>query len=55
MCLVNFFNLIAGIWRNGLSARNIKAGFQATGAYLVNFAKYKIQQLDNMKLKTNEQ
>ena len=51
----NFVNLIAGIWRNGLSARNIKAGFEATGVYPVNSAKYKIEQLDKVKLKTYEQ
>lgn len=29
----NFANLIAGIWRNSVSARNIKAGFEANGVY----------------------
>ena len=51
----NFVNLIAGIWRNGLSARNIKAGFEATGVYPVNSAKYQIERLDKVKLKTYEQ
>lgn len=32
-CVEQTVNLIAGIWRNGLTARNIKAISEATGVY----------------------
>lgn len=50
----DFVNLLAKIWRKGLTENNIKSGFRATGIYPVDSTKYKIARLDKVKLKTYE-
>lgn len=48
----DFVNLLAKIWRQGLTEKNIKSGFRATGIYPTDSTKYKIERLDKVKLRT---
>ena len=47
-----FCNLIASIWRKGLTSENIKSGFQSTGTFPVDETRYKQSRLDKVKLAT---
>ena len=46
-----FYNLIVSIWKMGLTAENMIAGFKNTGTFPVDSNKYKISCLDKVKLK----
>lgn len=48
----DFDNLLAKIWRRGLTEKNIKSRFRATGIYPTDSTKYKIERMDKVKLKT---
>ena len=48
----DFVNLLCTIWQQGLSEKNIKSGFSATGIYPVDKLKYNLSRLDQIKLKT---
>ena len=45
-----FCNLIATIWREGLTKENIVSGFEKTGILPVDHTKYKVDRLDKVKL-----
>ena len=48
----DFVDMVCTVWHDGLSEKNVKAGFSATGIYPVDKLKYKIGRLDQIKLKT---
>ena len=45
-----FCNLIASILKKGLTESNMKAGFSTTGIFPVDGTKYKVTQLDKVKM-----
>ena len=47
-----FCNLIASIWRKGLTTENVISGFNTTGIFPVDENKYKVSRLDKVKLST---
>ena len=47
----NLVNLLGEIWEQGLSPKNIMAGFSATGVYPVDKTKYPADRLDNRLLR----
>ena len=47
-----FVDMLCKIWKKGLSGKNIKAGFSATGIFPMDAGKYKISQLDKVKLRS---
>ena len=49
-----FCNLIAKIWREGLTKKNIVSGFQKTGILPVDQSKYNADRLDKVKLELNK-
>lgn len=49
-----FVDMLCGVWRQGLSSDNVKAGFRATGIVPVDKSKYSVDRLDPIKLKTYE-
>ena len=49
-----FVNMLSSVWEKGLAPQNVKKGFESTGIFPCDSAKYKKSRLNPLKLKTYE-